>query len=67
MGASTPIEAIARYRDMMKEMELIRPAAGNRQTELDVLTASVNPLRLRNNPVRLSPEVIRSHYDRILR
>jgi len=67
MGASTPIEAIARYRDMMKEMELIRPAAGNRQTELDVLTASVNPLRLRNNPVRLSPEVIRSLYDRILR
>lgn len=37
-----------------------------RMEELDLLTASVNPVRLKNNPVALSSEVVHSLYTDIL-
>jgi len=67
MGCATPREAIGVFRGMMKEMELGRPVAVNRDEELEMLSTSVNPVRLKNNPVELNIEAIRSLYKNILR
>ena len=51
MGCETPAEAISLFRQMMKEMDLNNPVAENREEELNVLSTSVNPVRLKNNPI----------------
>ena len=53
MGCANPVNAIELFRQMMNEMELKNPVAGNREEELEVLSTSVNPVRLKNNPVVL--------------
>ena len=67
MGCESPVDAIAEFRQMMKEIDLKHPVAGNREEELNVLSTSVNPVRLKNNPVGLSEIVIRSLYDSIIK
>ena len=53
MGVGAPVEAIALFREIMKEMELGNPVSENREADLEVLVSSVNPVRLKNNPVIL--------------
>lgn len=67
MGAATPSEAITLFREMMTAMELQHPVATNRELELETLSTSVNPVRLKNNPVQLDIETIRGLYERILK
>lgn len=67
MGCESPKQAIAEFRQMMKEMDLKRPVTMNWEDELKVLSTSVNPVRLKNNPVGLSETVIRSLYDSIIK
>lgn len=66
MDCESPEEAIAEFRNMMKEMELQNPVSENREEELIVLSTSVNPVRLKNNPIRINDESIRSLYYRIV-
>lgn len=66
MGVGTPTEAIALFRDMMKEMELGNPESENREADLEVLVSSVNPVRLMNNPVGLLKDIIKSIYSEIV-
>lgn len=66
MGVGTPVEAIALFREMMKAMELRNPVSENREAELEVLASSVNPVRLKNNPVGLSGAVISFLYKDII-
>jgi Alcohol dehydrogenase, class IV len=66
MGCSTPEEAIQVFEEMMTEMELKNPVAGNREEELSVLSTSVNPVRLKNNPVSLESDAIIGIYKRII-
>lgn len=66
MGYDKVRVAIAQFRQMMHDMELGRPKAFNREEELKILTASVNPIRLMNNPVHLSSETILSLYNSII-
>ena len=66
MGGKTPIEAIALFRKMMFDMELMNPMAGNKKDELHTLSTSVNPIRLKNNPVLLDECTIISLYSRIV-
>ena len=54
MGCESPEQAIAEFRQMMVDMELKNPVAGNRAEELEVLSTSVNPVRLKNNPVGIN-------------
>lgn len=51
MGCNSPKQAIDRFREMIVNMELKNPVAGNREEELTMLSTSVNPVRLKNNPV----------------
>ena len=67
MGAEIPSEAIVIFRDMMTQMELVNPTSQKREEELSVLSTSVNPVRLKNNPVELSEPVIRSIYNSIIK
>ena len=66
MGVKTPSEAIAIFREMMLEMELVNPESSNRDEELHVLSTSVNPVRLKNNPVALNDQTIQELYDKIV-
>lgn len=67
MGASTPTEAIALFRKMMEEMDLNQPVCENREEDLKILSSSVNPVRLKNNPVGLGEEGIEGLYNEILK
>lgn len=66
MGAESPFEAVILFRDMMTQMELATPITNKREEELSILSTSVNPVRLKNNPVALSSDTIRSLYNFIL-
>lgn len=67
MGCANPVKAIELFRQTMVDMELKNPVALNKEKELDVLSTSVNPVRLKNNPVFLDVEVIRSLYSIIVK
>lgn len=66
MGVDTPMEAISVFRDMMRQMELINPISNNLPSDILLLTSSVNPIRMKNNPVELNEEVIKSIYEIII-
>ena len=65
MECSCVEEAIARFRDMVDELELSIPEHVTDE-DYEVLKNSVNPVRLKNNPVVLSIEDIDSIYHDIL-
>lgn len=67
MGCESPEQAIAEFRQMMTEMDLKNPVAGKREEELNVLSTSVNPVRLKNNPIKLSEGVIFDLYSLIVK
>ena len=67
MGCSNPTDAIEVFEQMMADMELANPVAGNREEELQILSTSVNPVRLKNNPVELSSDTIMSLYETIIK
>lgn len=54
------------FRAIMFSLNMPQPQSDNREADLDLLTRSVNPVRLKNNPVALSENVIRHIYDKIL-
>lgn len=66
MDCDSPDSAIAIFRQMMADMELKNPAGGEKEKELEILNASVNPVRLKNNPVVVTFETSLFIYDRIL-
>lgn len=66
MGCGSPQQAIGVFREMIKDMKLQNPVAGYREKELEVLSASVNPVRLKNNPISLDLETIFILYNRIV-
>ena len=67
MGCETPGKAIVLFRQMMVEMGLKNPVAVNKEEELEVLSASVNQVRLKNNPIQPSDLYVRFLYSIIVR
>jgi len=67
MGCESPILAISKFRKIMKDMELLNPISLNKKEDLLVLSTSVNPVRLKNNPVELDTQSILYLYDKILK
>ena len=67
MGCDSPMEAIDVFEQMMKEMELSNPVAGNIEEELQMLSTSVNPVRLKNNPIAIDKEDAKGLYNSILK
>ena len=68
MGAGSPTEAIAIFRVMMKEMEMANPISDSNQrnSDLEVLSSSVNPVRLKNNPIQIDVKVALQLYSKII-
>ncbi len=66
MGHDKVRVAIAQFHQMMHDMELGNPKAINKEEELSLLVKSVNPVRLKNNPISLSSETILALYDTIV-
>jgi len=67
MGCENPKQAIAEFHQMMQEMELKNPVAEKRDEEIEALSHSVNPVRLKNNPIELNTRVIANLYCLILK
>ena len=65
MGCGSIEEALNRYQSILAELGMDAPIMKN-VSDLEVLTESVNPARLRNNPVRLDKETLRYLYKLIL-
>lgn len=55
------------FKVMMEKMEMIYPVAINKEAEIEALAQSVNPVRLKNNPVALSTDVLEDMYRRIVK
>lgn len=68
MRCHQPEQAIDKFRQMMVEMEMRGPSVvGNRDDEIDSLSNSVNPVRLKNNPVQITSDIALSLYSKILK
>lgn len=67
MGVKGPADAISLIRGIMKDMEMKNPVAGNKKEELEVLSKSVNMLRLKNNPVEIDGDEARKLYEVIVK
>lgn len=67
MGCANPNQAISLFRKMMSDMEMNNPIGINREMEIDILSSSVNPIRLKNNPVKLNELDIHSLYEIIIK
>lgn len=67
MGFPSPELACNKFRQMMEDMDMAHPFAEERLKEIEILSCSVNPIRLKNNPVYLDESSIRSLYEIIVR
>lgn len=66
MGCANPVKAIDLFHQMMVDMELKNPVAENKEDDLKVLSTSVNPVRLKNNPVGLDDIATIAIYNLII-
>lgn len=66
LGCDTVSEAISLFRSMLDEMGISQPISREREKELDILSSSVNPIRLKNNPVELDVESIQNLYVKVI-
>ena len=61
MGVNTSEEAAVYFEKIMGKMDLKVDIRIN-ETQLLLLADSVNPIRLRNNPIQLEKEVLKQLY-----
>ncbi len=65
MNCESVQEAISAYCSIMNDMEMERDLEYSDQ-KLNILSSSVNPIRLKNNPVSLDEETIKDIYSKVL-
>jgi alcohol dehydrogenase class IV len=67
-GVKDPYAARDFFTCMLKDMEMQSPASApeKRAADLNTLSSSVNPIRLKNNPVALDEPTIQSLYETIV-
>ncbi len=66
MGCDDPDKAVSMFRQILSEMDINGPLATNREKEIEILSHSVNPIRLNNNPIELDGQTIISLYESII-
>ena len=66
MECDSPENGLMMFRAIMFALDMPMPHSKNLEADLDILTASVNPVRLKNNPVALDNDTIRRLYKKIL-
>lgn len=66
LGCDSPYDAVERVAKMLSDLDLQGPVSSKRKCDILVLSKSVNPERLKNNPVRLTGGTIADLYENIL-
>lgn len=66
MQCDSAYKGLMMFRAIMFSLDMSLPQSNEREAEIDILTHSVNPIRLKNNPVALDEETIRNIYEKIL-
>ena len=66
LGTSSPIAAVSALLAMMDALGLEKPVSDHWESDLQVLSTSVNPIRMKNNPVQLDGQAISELYSRIV-
>ncbi len=67
LGQDSPEAAVSALRELLAELGIAYPASRTREQDLETLAGSVNPTRLKNNPVALDTQTLRGLYERILK
>lgn len=66
MGEKSPLDAAVKFKNIVESLELKAPEIKS-ESDFDVLKKSVNPTRLKNNPVLLDEDTINMLYHKILK
>ena len=64
IGGCSSYEAIHIFRKLMFDLELKGPVSSTKKQDVDILSSSVNPIRLKNNPIQ---NAIKNLYGCIVR
>ena len=64
MGGKVPSDGAEIFNSILNKLELSKPRVN--ETDYDILKKSVNPVRLKNNPVQLDENTINYLYHQIL-
>lgn len=67
MGVESPLKAILFFKEMLLKMEIKSPVSSTLSSDIILLTSSVNPVRLRNNPIELDIDSIKLIYSKIIK
>lgn len=67
LGCESPADAVVKFRNLLSELGMDYPVSRNRGQDLDILTRSVNAVRLKNNPVSLGSSTLRTLYEKVVR
>lgn len=67
MGPGKVHLSIALFRQLILDMDLKNPMSSNKPADVEILSNSVNPVRLKNNPVLIAPEAIAGIYNLIVK
>ena len=66
MGGANPYIAIDIFTCMLKDMKLDNPISDNLSSDISLLTISVNPIRMKNNPVAMDMSIIKAIYENVV-
>ena len=66
LGEKSPSRAIELLEKMISDMDLCAPISSQKGKDLNILSKSVNSVRLKNNPVWISEESIYAIYNEIV-
>lgn len=66
MGCDSAYKGLMMFRAIMFALDMPQPVSVNRKDDLNMLVSSVNPVRLKNSPVRLDEDVILRMYESIV-
>lgn len=66
MQCDSAYKGLMMFRAIMFSLDMPEPHSENLEADLDILSRSVNPVRLKNNPVILDNETILGIYKKIL-
>lgn len=67
LSAISQMISLDDFKALIADLEMTYPSSENREADINVLTESVNPVRLKNNPVALESDVLHGMYERILK
>ena len=65
LGAATIMEGVIWFRELLNQLGIILPRTDN-PVDYEILAQSVNPVRLKNNPVALTEQVLKELYQKIV-